>query len=74
MLYPLVFNIAAMICALIWTAVTPYTKNLESYRQLERTHKTVEIFYHTEPAALPDDVRERLNGLLAQRFRKEDPN
>ncbi len=41
---------------------------------VDTTHKTVEIFYHTEPAALPDDVRERLNGLLAQRFRKEDPN
>jgi anti-sigma factor RsiW len=38
------------------------------------THKTVEIFYRTEPAALPDDVRERLNGMFMQRFRKEDPN
>ncbi len=41
---------------------------------VDTTHKTVEIFYRTEPAALPDDVRERLNGMFMQRFRKEDPN
>jgi hypothetical protein len=41
---------------------------------VDTTHKTVEIFYRTEPAALPDDVRERLNGMFVQRFRKEDPN
>jgi anti-sigma factor RsiW len=40
---------------------------------VDTTHKTVEIFYHTEPMALPDDVRERLNGMFAQRFRKEEP-
>jgi anti-sigma factor (TIGR02949 family) len=41
---------------------------------VDTTHKTVEIFYRTEPAALPDDVRERLNGMFMERFRKEDPN
>jgi anti-sigma factor RsiW len=40
---------------------------------VDTAHKTVEIFHHTEPAALPDDVRERLNDMFAQRFRKE-PN
>jgi anti-sigma factor (TIGR02949 family) len=41
---------------------------------VDTTHKTVEIFYRTEPAALPDDVRERLNGMFMERFRKENPN
>src|ERR1700732_842167 len=40
---------------------------------VDTTHKTVEIFYHTGPAPLPDDVRERLTGMFAQRFRKEEP-
>jgi hypothetical protein len=40
---------------------------------VDTTHKTVEIFYHTEPAALPEDVRRRLNQMFAQRFRKEEP-
>ena len=39
---------------------------------VDTAHKTVEIFYHTEPAALPDQMRERLNQLFTQRFRKEE--
>jgi len=41
---------------------------------VDTMHKTVEIFYHTEPAGLPDDVRQRLNGMFTQRFRKEKPH
>ncbi len=41
---------------------------------VDTANKTVEIFNRTEPAALPDDVRERLNGMFVQRFRKGDPN
>jgi anti-sigma factor RsiW len=37
---------------------------------VDTTHKTVEVFCHTEPAPLPDDVRERLNQLFRHRFRK----
>jgi anti-sigma factor (TIGR02949 family) len=40
---------------------------------VDTTRKTVEIFCHTEPAALPEDVRGRLNQMFAQRFRKEEP-
>ena len=41
---------------------------------VDTTHKTLEIFYHTEPAGLPDDVRQRLNGMFTRRFRKEEPH
>jgi anti-sigma factor RsiW len=41
---------------------------------VDTANKTVEIFNHTEPAALPDDVRERLNGMFVRRFRKDGPN
>jgi anti-sigma factor RsiW len=41
---------------------------------VDTTHKTVEIFYHTEPAALPEDVRGRLNQMFTQKFRKEEPS
>ena len=37
---------------------------------VDTTHKTVEIFYRTEPAALPEDVRERLNQMFTERFHK----
>ena len=40
---------------------------------VDTTHKTVEIFYNTEPAALPEDVRGRLNQMFTQKFRKEEP-
>ena len=40
---------------------------------VDTTRKTVEIFCHAEPAALPEDVRGRLNQMFAQRFRKEEP-
>jgi anti-sigma factor (TIGR02949 family) len=39
---------------------------------VDTTRKTVEIFYHTEPAALPPGVRERLNQMFAERFRKNE--
>ena len=40
---------------------------------VDTTRKTVEIFYHTDPAPLPSDVRERLSHMFSQKFRKEEP-
>ena len=40
---------------------------------VDTTRKTVEIFCHTEPAALPEDVRARLNQMFTQKFHKEEP-
>ena len=40
---------------------------------VDTTRKTVEIFYHTDPAPLPNDVRERLSHMFSQKFRKEEP-
>jgi anti-sigma factor RsiW len=40
---------------------------------VDTTNKTVAIFNHADPAALPDDVRERLNGMFAERFHKGQP-
>ena len=40
---------------------------------VDTTRKTVEIFYQTEPAPLPNDVRERLSNMFSQKFRKEEP-
>jgi anti-sigma factor RsiW len=37
---------------------------------VDTTRKTVEIFYRTEPAPLPNDVRERLSQMFAERLRK----
>jgi len=39
---------------------------------VDTTQKTVEIYYDTEPAALPEDVRGRLNQMFALKFRKEE--
>ena len=36
---------------------------------VDTTRKTVEIFCHTDPAPLPDDVLERLNRTFALQFR-----
>ena len=36
---------------------------------VDTTRKTVEIFCRTDPAPLPDDVRERLNQMFALQFR-----
>jgi anti-sigma factor RsiW len=36
---------------------------------VDTTRKTVEIFCHTDPAPLPDNVRERLNQVFALQFR-----
>ena len=41
---------------------------------VDTANQTVKIFNDTEPAALPDDVRERLNGMFAEKFRKDQPN
>ena len=41
---------------------------------VDTTRKTVEIFYHTDPAPLPGDVRERLNQMFAERLRKGEPH
>ena len=41
---------------------------------VDTTRKTVEIFYQTEPAPLPVDVRERLNQMFAERLRKGEPH
>ncbi len=39
---------------------------------VDTTQKTVEIFYNTEPAALPAGVRERLNQMFTEKFRKDE--
>jgi anti-sigma factor RsiW len=39
---------------------------------VDTTRKTVEIFYHTEPAPLPHDVRDRLSQMFSQKFRKRE--
>ena len=36
---------------------------------VDTTRKTIEIFCRTDPAPLPDDVRERLNQMFALQFR-----
>jgi anti-sigma factor RsiW len=36
---------------------------------VDTTRKTVEIFCHTDPAPLPEDVVERLNRMFALQFR-----
>jgi anti-sigma factor RsiW len=36
---------------------------------VDTTRKTVEIFCHTDPAPLPNDVLERLNRMCALQFR-----
>jgi anti-sigma factor RsiW len=41
---------------------------------VDTTRKTVEVFCHTEPAPLPNDVRERLNQMFRHSFRKGEPN
>ena len=41
---------------------------------VDTTRKTVEVFCHTEPAPLPNDVHERLNQLFRHNFRKGEPN
>jgi anti-sigma factor (TIGR02949 family) len=41
---------------------------------VDTTRKTVEVFCHTEPAPLPNDVRERLNQTFRHSFRKGEPN
>ena len=41
---------------------------------VDTTRKTVEIFYQTEPAPLPNDVRERLSQMFAERLRKGEPH
>jgi len=41
---------------------------------VDTTHKTVEVFCHTDPAPLPDDVRERLSQMFRHRFRKGEPS
>jgi anti-sigma factor RsiW len=41
---------------------------------VDTTRKTIEIFYETEPAPLPVDVRERLSQMFAERLRKEEPH
>jgi anti-sigma factor RsiW len=41
---------------------------------VDTTHKTVEVFCHTDPAPLPDDVSERLNQMFRHRFRKGEPS
>lgn len=35
---------------------------------VDTTRKTIDIYCDTEPAALPEEVRERLNGVLAQKL------
>ena len=37
---------------------------------VDTTRKTVEIFYQTEPAPLPNHVRERLSQMFSERLRK----
>lgn len=37
---------------------------------VDTTRKTIEIYCKTEPAALPDDVRRRLNRVLAEKLRR----
>jgi anti-sigma factor RsiW len=41
---------------------------------VDTTRKTVEIFYDTEPAPLPNGVRERLSQMFSQKFRKGQPS
>jgi anti-sigma factor (TIGR02949 family) len=41
---------------------------------VDTTRKTVEVFCHTEPAPLPNDVRERLNQLFRDTFRNGELN
>ena len=41
---------------------------------VDTTRKTVEVFCHTEPAPLPNDVHERLNQMFRHSFRKGEPN
>ena len=37
---------------------------------VDTTRKTIDVFSHTEPAPLPNDVSERLNQMFTQKFRK----
>ena len=37
---------------------------------VDTTRKTIQIFCHSEPVPLPEDVRERLHTALLERFRK----
>jgi anti-sigma factor RsiW len=41
---------------------------------VDTTRQTVEVFCHTEPAPLPNDVHERLNQMFRHSFRKSKPN
>jgi anti-sigma factor RsiW len=41
---------------------------------VDTTRQTVEVFCHTEPAPLPNDVHERLNQMFRHSFRKGKPN
>ena len=37
---------------------------------VDTTRKTVQVFCYTDPAPLPEDVRERLSQMFTEKFRK----
>lgn len=39
---------------------------------VDTTHKTLEIYCHTEPSPLPVAVRERLSEMFAEKFRSKE--
>ncbi len=55
--------------------LTRHLEHCEDCRIIvDTTRKTIEIYCNTEPAPLPDKVRDRLNRALAAKLReKSDP-